>query len=89
MTLNELISMMKRIIQEDRKDPTPYRPLVAIGHTKDLTDPQAVDAFLSFLGESGIAVSTFEDIYPRLLCELNGLRSSRVAPNMRLTTKSE
>jgi hypothetical protein len=69
MTLAELTSMVDRVIREDRKDPRSYRPLVAIGHTKDLSDPQTVDAFLSFLRENGIAISTFKDIYPKLLVQ--------------------
>jgi|SRR5712692_3953071 len=67
MTLNELTSMVDRVVQEDQEEPALYRPLVAIGHTKDFTDPQTVDQFLSFLRAKGIAVSTFETIYPRLL----------------------
>lgn len=69
MTLNELTSMMGRVIREDRAEPTVYRPVVAIGHTKDLIDLQTVDSFLSFLQVNRIAVSTFEGIYPRLLQE--------------------
>jgi hypothetical protein len=66
MTLDEMTSMVERAIREDAKDPTVYRPLVAIGHTKDLTDFQAVDAFLAFLRSKGIAVCTFPDIYPKV-----------------------
>lgn len=66
MTLNELTSMMDRIIRDDQKDPETFRPVVAIGHTKDLTDFDTVDSFLSFLKTNGIAISTFPDIYPKL-----------------------
>src|ERR1019366_745988 len=69
MTLNELTSMVNRLIQEDREEPALYRPVVAIGHTKDLTDAQTVDAFLSFLRTKEIPVSTFEHVYPKLLPE--------------------
>src|ERR1019366_4450663 len=54
MTLGELTSMIGRGIREDRQDPGSYRPLVAIGHTKDLTDLNTVDAFLAFLSANGI-----------------------------------
>lgn len=67
MTLNELTSMMDGVIREDQQDPTSYRPVVAIGHTKDFTDPETLNAFLCFLRRSGVSVSTFEGIYPRLL----------------------
>jgi hypothetical protein len=67
MTLEELTSMMNRVIREDEAEPGLYRPLVAIGHTKDLTDIQTVQAFLAFLREKKIAVATFENVYPRLV----------------------
>jgi hypothetical protein len=69
MTLNELTSMMIRIIREDRTQPGQYRPIVAIGHTKDLSDPQTVDDFLAFLRANGIAISTFQAAHPKLLQE--------------------
>ena len=67
MTLSELISTLGRIIEEDQASPDTYRPIVAIGHTKDLTEPETVDAFLSFLNEKHITVSTFDTALPRLL----------------------
>ena len=66
MTLDEMTSMVERAIREDAKHPSLYRPLVAIGHTKDLHDLQSVDAFLAFLRTKGIAVRTFSDIYSKL-----------------------
>lgn len=66
MTLKEMASMMNGTIRQDREDPESYRPIVAIGHTKDLTDFDTVDSFLSFLRRNTIKVSTFSDIYPRL-----------------------
>jgi hypothetical protein len=66
MTLSELTSTMEKIVREDQETPETYKPIVAIGHTKDLSDPHTVDAFLSFLRATDIAVSTFEDVYPQL-----------------------
>jgi hypothetical protein len=66
MTLAELTDMMGRVVRQDRQDPDTYRPIVAIGHTKDLTDFATVDAFLLFLKENRIPVVTFPDIYPKL-----------------------
>lgn len=66
MTLNELVNMVGSVIRDDRKTPGLYRPIVAIGHTKDLTDPRTVSVFLSFLKANGVKVSTFEGIYPKL-----------------------
>jgi hypothetical protein len=66
MTLGELTAMMTRIVEEDRKDPETFRPVVAIGHTKDLEDFATVEALLRFLKEKQVTISTFEDIYPAL-----------------------
>jgi hypothetical protein len=66
MTLQEMISMMDRVIQQDRKDPEIYRPIISIGHTKDLSDFAAVDSLLSFLKANQIEVSTFNEAFSRL-----------------------
>ncbi len=65
MTLNELVHMVDAVIKDDHEDPRSFRPIVAIGHTKDLIDLATVEAFLSYLGDKGIAVSTFEKAYQR------------------------
>jgi hypothetical protein len=89
MTLHELTSMVSRVIREAQKDPASYRPLVAIGHTKDLKDPQTVNDFLSFLRAKGIAVSTLEDIYSKVSSEGSGQRTASVGPNLRLVSESK
>ena len=58
--------MMGKLIREDRNTDL-YRPVVAIGHTKDLIDLHTVESFLSFLQQNGVAVSTFEQVFPKLL----------------------
>jgi len=83
MTLNELTSVMGRIIQEDRNEPALYRPVVAIGHTKDLVDLHTVESFLAFLHTHAISVSTFADIYPTLRKEID-----RGAPESRRSQES-
>ncbi len=65
MTFVELANMMDNIIQEDQKDPNLFRPIVAIGHTKDLVDFETVEAFLSYLSDRGVMVSTFGEAYRR------------------------
>lgn len=65
MTLTELTSMVERVIHEDRKTPATFKPLVSIGHTKDLVDLESVEAFLSYLKAQNIPVSTLEGVYPR------------------------
>ncbi len=65
MTIDELIRMAEPVIKEDRQDPTLFKPIVAIGHTKDLVDFKAVESFLSYLGKEGIRISSFQTVYER------------------------
>ena len=65
MTIDEMISVMDGVIQEDQDNPTKYRPMVAIGHTKDLVDFDSVDYLLSYLKEKEIKVSTFYEVYTK------------------------
>lgn len=67
MTIKELTRMMDKVIQEDKKNPTSFRPIVAIGHTKDLVDFETVESFLSYLERKGISVSTFEEVYEKIM----------------------
>jgi hypothetical protein len=66
MTLAEMTSMMDRVILRDRHEPDTLKPIVAIGHSKDLNDLPTVDAFLSFLREKDIPVVTFENIFAKV-----------------------
>jgi hypothetical protein len=66
LTAEQTIGMMCRILEADKKAPGIYRPIVAIGHSKDLSDISAVETFLAFLRANDVAVSTFEDIYSKL-----------------------
>jgi hypothetical protein len=66
MTLKELTSVTSRVIKKDRQKPAEYKPIVLIGHTKDLTDLPTVDSYLSFLAENGIRVATFAEVYAKL-----------------------
>jgi len=63
MTLDELKKMLDTIIREDQQDPTSFRPIVAIGHTKDLVDLETVEKFLDYSQRKGIPVSTFKKVY--------------------------
>jgi hypothetical protein len=65
MTLDELTSMLTSVIADDRRSPASLKPLVAIGHTKELVDFETISALLSWLSDARIKVSTFEEIYPR------------------------
>jgi hypothetical protein len=65
MTINELTRMVDTVIKDDQKNPTLFRPIISIGHTKDLIDFETVESFLSYLGQKGITISTFEAVYHR------------------------
>jgi hypothetical protein len=67
MTLGELKKMVDTVIREDQQYPASFRPIVAIGHTKDLVDFKTVENFLSYLSENGIKISTFEEVYPKCI----------------------
>jgi hypothetical protein len=66
MTKEELNVMMDRLLKEDERDPSRFRPVVAIVHTKDPIDHDAVNDLLARLGRSGIPISTFVDIDARV-----------------------
>jgi hypothetical protein len=59
MNIGELINVIYKVLAEDDRDPEVYRPIVAIGHTKELADIHTVEEFLSFLFSKGIEISTF------------------------------
>lgn len=65
MTIDELTHMVDKLIKEDQYDPMSFRPIVAIGHTKDLVDFETVESLLCYLGQKGIAVSTFGEVYDK------------------------
>lgn len=69
MTLDELIAMINGIIKLDRREPSTFKPIVAIGHTKDLADIETIDTFLSYLNQKHIPISTFKQVYPKIVID--------------------
>jgi hypothetical protein len=63
MTLEELTNTVERIIRLDEKSPGSFKPLVAIGHTKDLNDFETIRRFLAYLRNKRIRVSTLQESY--------------------------
>ena len=63
MTLDELKGILNHVIKEDRNEPDSFKPIVLIGHSKDLTDFNTVEHCLQFLQNKNIGISTFEKIY--------------------------
>jgi peptidoglycan/xylan/chitin deacetylase (PgdA/CDA1 family) len=63
MTFAEMREAITGVLKEERGRKE-RSPIVAIGHSKDFVDPNAVRIFLGFLQERGVAVTTFS----RMLC---------------------
>lgn len=63
LTIKQLTRMLDKEIQKDKIRPEVFRPIIAIGHTKDLNDLVTVDAFLAYLKRNQIRISTFGDVY--------------------------
>lgn len=63
MSFEEMRTIVQRAVGDQH--PKSYLPLVAIGHTKDLFDFEAVDRFLAWLCEKEIEVTTFPTVYER------------------------
>lgn len=78
MTFAELKNATEKMLREDRHDSQRYRPMVAIGHTKDLTDAGTVDNFLRYLASAGVSVTTFRDAWPRLAEAAGGMERLQV-----------
>lgn len=63
MTIYEFTKMINTVIREDQQDPGTFRPIVAIGHTKDLIDYGNLEPILEYLNKNKIRISTFTEIY--------------------------
>jgi len=73
MTLDELTTIVEKAIREDRASPGILKPIVAIGHTKDLMDFKTVRLFLTYLEKAGIPVSTLRQIHERIGDSVKGI----------------
>lgn len=65
MTLEELTRMVQAVKSRDADSPEKLKPLVAIGHTKDLIDFETVARFLEWLGNNRIPVVTLHSVLER------------------------
>jgi len=65
MTMKELTYVLAKEIQKDQINPGQFRPIIAIGHTKDLIDIETVDSLLQYLRTKDIPISTFKEIYSK------------------------
>jgi peptidoglycan/xylan/chitin deacetylase (PgdA/CDA1 family) len=64
MTFKEMSEVMEEILHKDQSRDGEWSPIVAIGHSKEFVDPDAVRRFLDFLQRRAVDVTTFA----RLLC---------------------
>jgi hypothetical protein len=55
--------MIDDVIREDQQDPTSFRPLVAIGHTKDLIDLESIESLLAYLHYKCITITGLSEAY--------------------------
>jgi hypothetical protein len=69
MTFQEMRDAIMGAREEQRARKTEHSVMVAIGHSKDFVDPEAVRHFLAFLREQSVQVTTFA----RLLHEDSGV----------------
>lgn len=63
MNIRELSHLLEKEIQLDKRNPSIFRPIVAIGHTKDLVDFETVDTLLGYLRRRDITISTLKEVY--------------------------
>ena len=84
MGFDELRSVMEGVLREDKKNPHVYKPVVAIGHTKDLVDFDTVRRFLSYLARKGIAVSNFKQVLQKLQREHTEAQSRQTTAGRQL-----
>ena len=67
LTPVEMIRMLDQEMAKDRRNPAVFRPIVAIGHTKDLVDLETVESSLSYLRDKGVPISTFRDVHHKIM----------------------
>jgi peptidoglycan/xylan/chitin deacetylase (PgdA/CDA1 family) len=65
MTFEEMRTALVDVLEWEHIRPGRHHLVVAIGHSKDFVDSDAVRRFLAFLRERGVGVTTFS----RLLCQ--------------------
>jgi hypothetical protein len=66
MSLDEMRSVIDALLKQDKQSPEVYKPVVAIGHSKDLVDFDAIQEFLKYLAQNGIAIGDFRQVLKRL-----------------------
>lgn len=66
MKFSDLRSTIDNLIRQDKINPQTYKPIVAIGHSKDLIDFETVMQFHDYLVTCGIAITNFRGVLQKL-----------------------
>lgn len=75
MNSSEIISIIKNITKDESSNPHSYKPVLFIGHTKELTDVKTVDTVLSYLRRENITVTTLNKAYQK--CSYDNIGTSK------------
>jgi len=67
LTFKEMINMLKREIELDKKDYNTLRPIVFIGHSKNLFDVNTIKLTLDYLMNNNIQIGTFQNYFNKYL----------------------
>jgi hypothetical protein len=73
MSWSELKDVVGRIISLDESSPELYKPIVAIGHSKDLVDFLTIEKLLRLLRAKEICVTDFRSVKERIGPSMSGL----------------
>lgn len=66
LSFPEMKEMLDEIIFNDKKQPHVYKPIVLIGHSKDLKDFDSIEMFLSYLKKERINICTLREVFSKL-----------------------
>lgn len=67
MTFDEMRDSMQSVLKQAQSRPDELTTVVAIGHSKDFTDPGATERFLAYLRKQSVTVSTFSKVFSKEL----------------------
>jgi hypothetical protein len=80
MTLKELVGVVHRATRRSESPHEQRAPIVAIGHSKDLTDFATIRSFLRYLSSEGVPVTTFHRAFGPSALEGNQVRRGLAPP---------
>jgi hypothetical protein len=66
MSLDEILNSLKKLVLLDEKTGGDYKPIVFVGHTKNLKDFKKVERILKFIKKSNLRIVTFKQILPKI-----------------------